>query len=78
MRLLSKFSSVFLLLALLLQGCMSPQRDMARFLVPGKDEEPSYREKAMEFIRYAQAGQVDKMLEITSTLTHATQTDSVR
>jgi hypothetical protein len=51
---------------------------MARFLIPGSDEEPIYQEKAAEFVRYAQAGDVDKMLEITSTLTHATQADSVR
>ncbi len=57
---------------------MSPQRDMARFMVPGPDEDPSYRAKAQEFIRYAQNGEVDKMLAITSTLTVPTQTDSMR
>jgi len=57
---------------------MSPQRDMARFLIPGAAEEPIYREKAAEFVRYAQSGSVDKMLEITSALSNATQTDSMR
>jgi hypothetical protein len=44
----------------------------------GPYEEPSYREKAMEFIRLAQAGNLQQMLAITSPLSHATDTDSVR
>lgn len=44
----------------------------------GQDEESNHRNKAMEFIRYAQAGDVKQMLVITSPLSHATQTDSVR
>jgi len=63
---------------LLFQGCYSGQRDMARFLVPRPEEEPPYREKAEEFIRYAQAGNVEKMLEMTSPLSFATQSDSIR
>jgi len=55
---------------------MSPQRDMARFAIPGPDEEPIYREKAAEFVRYAQAGDVDKMLGITSPLSFATDSTS--
>ena len=75
---IKKYPVLLLLPTLLLAGCMSPERDMARFLVPGPDEEPAYREKAMEFIRYAQAGDVEHMLAITSSITHATQTDSIR
>jgi hypothetical protein len=60
------------------QGCANPKRDFAIFGAPTKEEEPAYREKAMEFVRYAQAGEVQKMLAITSTLSHATQTDSIR
>lgn len=65
-------------LALFLQGCMSGQRDMARFMIPGADEEPQYRDKAKEFVQYAQAGDVAQMLAITSTHSHATESDSVR
>jgi len=43
----------------------------------GQDDVLSHREKAMEFIRYAQAGEIQQMLAITSPLTHATETDSV-
>jgi hypothetical protein len=32
----------------------------------------------MEFVRYAQAGEVDKMLEITSSFSFAKHSDSVR
>jgi hypothetical protein len=46
--------------------------------VPSQDEEPSYRQKAQEFIQYAQSGNVQQMLAITSPLTHPTQDDSVR
>ena len=42
------------------------------------DNESGYQEKAMEFVRYAQAGDVQQMLRITSPLSHATQTDSMR
>lgn len=77
MRSLIKVNPALLAIILLLQGCMSPQRDMARFLIPGPEEEPIYREKAAEFVRYAQAGEVDKMLEITSRLSRATQSDSL-
>ena len=35
--------------------------------------QPAYREKAMEFIRYAQAGDVDQMLRITSSLTYSVE-----
>jgi hypothetical protein len=69
---------LFTVLFLLLQGCMSPQRDLARFASPDPAEEPAYKAKAEEFVRYAQAGEVDKMLGITSTLSFATQNDSVR
>src|SRR3569623_1732389 len=78
MRLPIKIYPTFLVLFLLLQGCVSGQRDMARFMVPRPEEEPPYREKAEEFIRDAQAGDVGKMLAITSTLSFATQSDSVR
>ena len=44
----------------------------------GPDEESTYRQKAIEFIQYAQAADVQQMLAITSPLTHATQSDSVR
>ena len=73
-----KFYCAFVVVLLLLQGCYSGQRDMARFMVPRPEEEPPYREKAEEFVRYAQAGDVDKMLAITSTDSFATQSDSVR
>jgi hypothetical protein len=78
MRLSKKTYPSFVLILLLLQGCYSGQRDMARFMVPRPEEEPPYREKAEEFVRYAQAGDVDKMLAITSTDSYATQSDSVR
>jgi hypothetical protein len=44
----------------------------------GPDEASGYREKAMEFIRDAQAGDVQQMLAITSPLSRATESDSVR
>jgi len=72
---------IFALLSALLvfaQGCANPKRDFAIFGRPTEEEEPAYREKAMEFVRYAQAGDVQQMLAITSPLSHATQTDSVR
>jgi hypothetical protein len=78
MRLPTKFYSAFVVIVLLLQGCVTGQRDMARFLIPRPEEEPAYREKAEEFVRYAQAGNVEKMLGMTSTLSFATQSDSVR
>ena len=78
MRLLNRFCPAFAVIVLLFQGCYSGQRDMARFLVPAPEEEPPYREKAEEFIRYAQAGNVEKMLEMTSPLSYATQSDSLR
>jgi hypothetical protein len=51
---------------------------MAGFMIPGPDEEPAYREKAAEFVRYAQAADVDRMLGITSAISFATQSDSLR
>lgn len=42
------------------------------------EDEPGYRETAMQFIRYAQAGDVQQMLAMTSPRTFATQSDSVR
>lgn len=72
MRLPTKYYPIIGILVLLLQGCMSPQRDLARFMVPGPDEEPVYKEKAEEFIRYAQAGDVQQMLAMTSPQSHAT------
>jgi hypothetical protein len=54
-----------------------PSNDIGLFMVPWQ-EAPSYRDKAMEFIQYAQAGNVDQMLKITSALSRATQTDSIR
>jgi hypothetical protein len=78
MRWLIQIFPATVIILLLLGGCATGQRDMARFLVPRPEEEPPYREKAEEFIRYAQAGDVAKMLEITSTHSYATQTDSVR
>ena len=42
------------------------------------EDEANYRAKAMEFIRCAQAGDVTQMLSITSLLTHATESDSMR
>lgn len=44
----------------------------------GPDEQSLYREKAVEFIQDAQAGDVKQMLAITSSLSHATESDSVR
>ena len=78
MRISIKIYPAFVAILLLLQGCHTGQRDMARFMVPLPEEEPPYREKAEEFVRYAQAGDVDKMLAITSTESFATQSDSVR
>jgi len=82
MRLHTKLSPYLLCLAMLLAGCvnpMNPERTItACSRAPFASEEPSYREKAMEFIRYAQAGDVEQMLRITSPLTHATQVDSMR
>jgi len=78
MRLPIKIYPTFITILLQLQGCVTGQRDMARFMIPRPEEEPPYREKAEEFIRDAQAGDVDKMLAITSTLSFATQSDSVR
>jgi len=40
-------------------------------------EEPDYRAKAVEFIQYAQAGNVDQMLAVTSPQSSATESDSV-
>ncbi len=42
------------------------------------EDEPDYRAKAMEFVRYAQAGNVDEMLKITSPQSYASQTNSLR
>jgi len=44
----------------------------------GPDDVSNYQSKAAEFIRYAQAGDVQQMLAITSSLTRATQSDSIR
>ena len=44
----------------------------------GQEEESTCRKKAMEFVRYAQAGDVQQMLAISSPLSYATQTDSLR
>jgi hypothetical protein len=41
-------------------------------------DEPKYWAKAEEFVREAQAGNVDRMLEITSTYSYAAQTNSLR
>ena len=41
------------------------------------EDELDYRAKAMEFIRYAQAGNVDEMLKITSSQSYASQTNSL-
>jgi hypothetical protein len=49
---------------------------LERFFVPSQDEETSYREKATEFIKYAQAGDVQQMIAITSPHTYATDTGS--
>jgi hypothetical protein len=79
MKLLSKISPLFLCSVLLLQGCVSPQSDTAQFIATaGNLDQQAYREKAAEFIRYAQAGDADQMLRITSKLSYATQSDSVR
>ena len=51
---------------------------MRAFRSPDPAEEGNSRAKAGEFVQYAQAGDVDKMLQITSPLSHATQTDSMR
>jgi hypothetical protein len=77
MRLPKKSFPLFAVLFLLLQGCMSSQRDLARFATPDPAEAPAYKAKAEEFIRYAQTGDVDKMLGITSTHSFATQSDSL-
>ena len=47
-------------------------------IIIGPDDEISYGAKAAEFIRYAQAGDVQQMLKVTSSLSHATESDSVR
>jgi hypothetical protein len=47
-------------------------------IVIGPEDEVGYRAKAAEFIRYAQTGDVQQMLRITSSLSHATESDSVR
>jgi hypothetical protein len=39
--------------------------------VPNQNEEPSYRQKAQELIQYAQSGDLQKMLAITSSLSQA-------
>ena len=44
----------------------------------GPYEESSYREKALEFIRFAQAGDVQQMLAMTSPLSYARESDSVQ
>jgi hypothetical protein len=54
-----------------------PRRDSDLFMVPWK-EAPIYREKAMELIRYAQAGDVEQMIRITSRLSKTAQEDSMR
>ena len=59
-------------IVVLFNGCAfdsitNPQKDMARFLVPGvKAEEPSYKRKAVEFVEYAEEGDLQSMLRITS------------
>ena len=77
MRSIPKLAGLCALL-LLFQDCANPKKDFAVFGAPTKEEEPSYRQKAMEFVHYAQAGDVEQMLRITSPLSHATQTDSIR
>jgi hypothetical protein len=47
-------------------------------IIIGPDDEAGYRAIAAEFIRYAQTGDVRQMLKITSSLSHATKSDSVR
>lgn len=44
----------------------------------GPGDVSNYQSKAAEFVRYAQAGNVQQMMEITSSLTRATQSGSVR
>ena len=73
MRLHPQILRLSLLLLLFTQGCvMSTRRQFAEFRIPGQDEEPSYREVAMEFVRFAQAGDVERMIEITSPLMYST------
>ncbi len=65
----TKLFPVFLVVALSFQGCVSGPRDLARFSMAAVyGEEPVYRAKATEFVRYAQAGEVDKMLDILAHL----------
>lgn len=77
-RWLSSFFGFALFALLLTAGCFNPQRDMARFMMPPKEEQPAYRAVAMEFVRLAQAGDVERMLQMTSTRTYAKDTDSMR
>jgi hypothetical protein len=53
---------------------MSTRRQFAVFRTPGQEEESSYREVAMNFIRFAQAGDVERMIEITSPLMYSADT----
>ena len=67
----SKLVGVCLLFMLLLQACSSdPRRDLAKFKVDDvRREEAGYRAAAMEFVKAAQAGNVEDMLRVTSALT---------
>jgi len=70
------FNSLYMLsIVAFLNGCTfysitNPQKDMAQFLIPGvKERESEYKAKAEEFVRYAQSGDADSMVKITSPLT---------
>lgn len=81
MRSRSKFVGLCLGLSLLLllPGCASnPRRSYARQHRPSAKEEPGYRAKAEEFVRYAQAGDVEQMLKLTSVLSRPVLTSSTR
>lgn len=56
-----------LLFVFMLQGCFSNIHDFDTLQAPW-GEEASYRTVAMEFVQDAQAGEVDKMLAISSSL----------
>lgn len=79
MRLFSKFCGLSLCLGLLLlAGCANPRSSYVRQHRPSAKEESSYRAKAEEFVRYAQAGDVEQMLKLTSTFSHPVLSSSTR
>src|SRR5690242_17122297 len=75
--------ALLLIAGLFASGCtfLHTRADLARFApyaAPTAEEEASSREIAMKFIRYAQAGDVEQMLRITSPLSHTKAADAIR